>query len=83
VAIITGSTTSHAGWRLRSSRATSRTIAALPSMPVFTAPMAKSSNTASSWLRICASGTGCTALTPRVFCEVMAAMAERPCTPRA
>jgi len=48
VEIITGSITTHVGLCWRSAFATRRTVAALPSMPVLTAAMGKSSNTALS-----------------------------------
>src|SRR5690606_10955493 len=53
---------------------------ALASMPSLTAWILKSSKQASICARRKSSGGTCTAVTPRVFCAVSAAMAERPCT---
>src|SRR5688500_16713920 len=81
VATMTGSTTSCAGRCVSIASATAWMTFAFASIPSLTAPMRKSSKQAS----ICArrkpiSGTW-TAVTPRVFCAVSAAIAERPCTP--
>ena len=77
VATITGSTTAGPG-KLARRAATAAMIAAVPSIPVLTAPTARSSNT----LAICASTNGAaiisTAWTPRVFCAVSAVSTDAP-----
>src|SRR5690606_15006678 len=67
--------------RACSASATALITPALASMPIFTAPIWKSSKQASTWARRKSSGGTCTAVTPRVCWAVSAAMADRPCTP--
>jgi hypothetical protein len=80
VAIMTGSSTTNAGRYVSSASATAWMTSALASMPSLTAPTVKSSKQASICARRKPTGGTCTALTPRVFCAVRAAMAESPCT---
>ena len=76
----TGSTISWGSTPAAAIAATSRTIAAVASMPVFTARTSKSSRTVSTCWR---TNAGCIVTTPRtsvVFCAVTAVRAHVPCT---
>src|SRR3954469_10240069 len=78
-ATITGSTTIGVP-RSRSPSAsrTARTVSAVPSMPIFTASTPMSPTTWRTCSTIISGGTGCTALTPVVFCAVSAVIAVMP-----
>jgi hypothetical protein len=75
LAVITGSITAGTPRARSSTRATASTMAASPSMPVLIASAPMSSSTAAAWASTTSVGIGCTAVTPSVFCTVMAVMA--------
>ncbi len=78
LATITGSSTTQRGRRAaRPSRIVSAT-SRLATMPIFTASMATSSSRVSSWAAMKSAGTGCTPVTPRVFCAVSAVITLVP-----
>ena len=75
---MTGSSTTWRGrWRSRPA-ATAAAAAALPSMPIFTAPTSRSANTASICAAMKSAGTSWMAVTPLVFCAVSAVITEAP-----
>jgi hypothetical protein len=57
-------------------------VAALPSIPIFTASTPMSSATALTCPTIASSGIGVTPSTATVFCQVTAVIAVIPCTPQ-
>jgi hypothetical protein len=69
--------------RSASTSATVSMTGTVPSMPILTAWIGKSSNSASSWARRKRRGGRWIAVTPRVFWAVRAAIALRPWQPRA
>ncbi len=77
-ATITGSSTTTGGRTARSQSATSSTTAADPSMPIFTASIATSSDTASSCARRNATGGTWISRTPVVFCATSAVTTAMP-----
>ncbi len=78
-ATITGSTTSGVPAGSSSSAlATAATVSALPSIPILTASMPMSEATARTWATIMSGGTLWTAVTPTVFCAVIAVTAVMP-----
>ncbi len=78
VATITGSSTTFVGFQRSSPAATASITPARASMPIFTAPTARSENTASICAVTKAGGTSWIAVTPRVFCAVSAVMTDAP-----
>ena len=78
VATITGSTTSGPTGRRESTSTTACTTAAEPSMPVLAACTVTSSSRVSSCWATKAAGTGCTPVTPWVFCAVRAVSTAQP-----
>ena len=81
-ATITGSwTTGVPGGSSSSAAATVSIVAMSPSIPIFTASTPRSSATARTCAAMISGATGCTALTPTVFCTVIAVIAVVPCTP--
>jgi len=82
-ATITGSTTTFGILRMRIRSATAPIISVRESIPVFAAAIVKSSATASICAATKAGSRLATALTPRVFCAVIAVMALVPKTANA
>ena len=75
---MTGSSTMlRAEWR-SSASATAATLVARDSMPILTAAISRSSNSASIWAAMKSAGTSWMAPTLCVFCTVSAAMADTP-----
>src|SRR3954447_10761412 len=83
-ATITGSTTSGVSGSASSrARATASTVGASLSMPSLIARGGRSSRIARTCASMISGGTGWTAVTPTVFCAVIAVMALVPWTPQA
>ena len=78
---MTGSTTRGGPGCASSASQTASTMAAVASMPVLTAAISKSSNTAQIWAATIRGETGSTAVTDRVFWAVTAVTAVAPWTP--
>jgi len=78
LATITGSTTSGCNSWCVIPATTASMMATLESMPVFRAPIEKSSATASSCDAMIAGSISCTARTPTVFCAVTAVITLSP-----
>ena len=77
LAIITGSSTTGPSYPA-SAAATASTVAASPSMPILIASGGMSSSTAAICPVTISGGTDVTPKTPRVFCAVIAVMADVP-----
>src|SRR5580704_5859958 len=82
---ITGSRTTGVacGSASSSARATASIVARSPSIPILTASTPMSSWTARTWAKMISGGIAWTAVTPTVFCAVIAVIAVIPCTPQA
>ncbi|MEG8036818.1 hypothetical protein QP157_16340 [Sphingomonas sp. LR61] len=78
VATITGSTTTTGGRCSCNQSVTTRTTGAVPSIPIFTASIVTSSDTASSCSRRNAMSGTCTDRTPCVFCATRAVTTPMP-----
>ena len=83
-ATITGSiTTGVVSGSSLSASATASIVGLSPSIPILTASTPMSSATARTWARMISGGIAWTAMTPTVFCAVIAVIAVMPWTPQA
>jgi hypothetical protein len=80
---MTGSSTYRVSSCARIAVATVPTSARVASMPLLHAAGRRSDTTAAIWPATMSSGIACTALTPSVFCTVIAVTADVPNTPNA
>ena len=83
-ATMTGSSTIGTTASSRSRASTTASIVGVsPSIPILTASTPMSSATARTWATMTSGAIAWTAVTPTVFCAVIAVIAVMPCTPAA